>query len=76
VRDVLVEALYASGSFLVLLPVQDVFGWSDRINVPGTLDGINWTFRLPWPVDALAAASPARDRQQALRAWAERYERA
>ena len=35
VRDALLDALYASGSDLLTLPIQDVFGWTDRINVPG-----------------------------------------
>src|SRR5207302_9285391 len=34
VRDVLLESLFASGSDLLLLPVQDVFGWTDRVNAP------------------------------------------
>ena len=42
-----------SGSALLLLPVQDVFGWSDRINEPATVEPDNWTFRLPWPCDRL-----------------------
>ena len=75
VRDVLLEALFASGSALLLLPVQDVFGWSDRINVPATQDATNWTFRLPWPVDRLADATAARERQEMLRRWCERYGR-
>ena len=36
VRDALLEILLASGSDLTLLPVQDVFGWRDRINEPAT----------------------------------------
>jgi 4-alpha-glucanotransferase len=75
VRDVLLEALMASGSNLLLLPVQDVFGWSDRINEPATVTSRNWTFRLPWPSDALPDAPEARERQQTLRIWAERYQR-
>jgi len=75
VRDALIEALFASSSSLLLVPVQDVFGWSDRINVPGTLDATNWTFRLPWPVDALDDAPAARERQATLRRWAEQYGR-
>ncbi len=47
-RDVLLEALFASGSDLVLLPIQDVFGWRDRINIPATITDRNWAFRLPW----------------------------
>ena len=75
IRDVLVEALSASGSDLVLLPVQDVFGWRDRINVPATIDDRNWTFRLPWPVDELDKIPEAVERRDQLRAWSERYGR-
>ena len=65
VRDVLLEALFASGSDLLLLPVQDVFGWRDRINEPATVAESNWTFRLPWPVDRLDEVPEARERQAA-----------
>jgi 4-alpha-glucanotransferase len=75
-RDVLLEALFASGSDFVLLPVQDVFGWTDRINVPGTIDDGNWTWRLPWPVDTLADPPDARERAAALRSWSGHYRRA
>jgi 4-alpha-glucanotransferase len=75
VRDVLLEALFASGSDLLLIPMPDAFGWSDRINEPATVTDRNWTFRLPWPVDALNDQPDARARQAQLRAWAERYDR-
>ena len=52
---------------MVLFPVQDVFGWRDRINVPATVSDGNWTYRLPWPVDQLDAQPEARERQAALR---------
>ena len=73
VRDVLLEALFSSGSNLLLLPVQDVFGWRDRINMPGTLTDANWTFRLPWPSDTLDQIPEAMERQATLRGWAARY---
>jgi len=75
VRDVLVEALFASGSDLLLLPIQDAFGWRDRINEPATVTDTNWTFRLPWPVDRLDEHAEARERQAQLRAWSTRYHR-
>jgi len=75
VRDVLLEALFASGSDLLLLPVQDVFGWADRINVPALVTDQNWTYRLPWPVDRLDDIPAAREVQQRLRTWARRYQR-
>ena len=75
VRDLLLEVLFASASNILLLPVQDVFGWRDRINEPATVGDTNWTYRLPWPVDALHEHEDARERQAALRIWSERYGR-
>jgi 4-alpha-glucanotransferase len=75
VRDVLLEALYRSNSDLVLLPIQDVFGWADRVNEPATIGDQNWTYRLPWPSDGLDGVPEARERQVAMRSWAEASER-
>jgi 4-alpha-glucanotransferase len=75
VRDVLLEALWASGSDLLLLPLQDVFGWRDRINEPAVIADKNWTFRLPWPCDRLDQIPEARERRDQMRAWTERYRR-
>src|SRR6185295_3489248 len=74
-RDALLEVLMASASNLVLFPVQDVFGWRDRINEPGTVNERNWTFRLPWPSNRLNDEPIARERQAALREWAQKYRR-
>jgi 4-alpha-glucanotransferase len=75
VRDTLLEVLFASASGLLINPVQDIFGWSDRINTPAKVDDANWTFRLPWPIDRVDEHADARERQQALRSWAERHGR-
>jgi len=72
---VLLEALFASGSDLLLLPLQDAFGWRDRVNEPATVSDTNWTYKLPWPVDQLDAQAEARERQAQLRAWAGAYGR-
>ena len=71
----LLESLFASRSQLLLFPVQDVFGWSDRINTPATIGEHNWTFRLPWPSDRLDDEPEARERQAKLREWAGKYGR-
>jgi 4-alpha-glucanotransferase len=76
VRDVLLETLYASGSNLLLLPLQDAFGWRDRVNEPATVGDNNWTYRLPWPVDTLDEQPDACERQAQLAEWARRYGRA
>ena len=75
VRDALLEALFASGSNTLLLPLIDAFGWSDRINEPATIGGTNWTYRLPWPADRLAEIPAARERQEALARWTSQYGR-
>ena len=73
--DALLEVLMASASQLVLFPVQDVFGWRDRINEPGTVNDRNWTFRLPWPSDRLEHEPAARERQTMLRGWSQKHRR-
>jgi len=75
VRDVLLEALWSSGSALLLLPVQDVFGWADRINEPAVIADRNWTFKLPWPCDRLDEIPEARERQERMLAWSGSYQR-
>ena len=59
----------ASGSCLTLVPLQDVFGWTDRINTPAVVDEINWTWRLPWPVDTWLDRTDTVARAGRLRAW-------
>ena len=66
-RDQLLELAMRSGSNDLFLPIQDLFGWRDRINVPGTVGPHNWTWTLPWPVDRLGDISEAQERQGFLR---------
>jgi 4-alpha-glucanotransferase len=75
VRDVLLEALFASGSDLLLMAIQDVFGWRDRVNEPATVNDVNWTYRLPWPSDRLNTVAAARQRRDVLHGWAREYRR-
>ena len=74
-RESLLEALFASGSNIVILPVQDVFGWRDRINQPATIGEDNWTWRLPWPSDRLQTEPQAIAVANQLREWAKRHGR-
>jgi 4-alpha-glucanotransferase len=75
VRDILLESLFDAASDIVLFPIQDVFGWHDRINMPATVGPWNWTYRLRWNVDTLADEPTAQERQAALHTWAVRYGR-
>ena len=71
IRDALLHALFASGSDLLVLPIQDVFGWRGQINRPGVASEENWTYRLPWPSDRLGTEPEAVNRAQVLREWSE-----
>ena len=75
VRDAFLEALFSSGSDLLILPVQDVFGWPDRINQPATVGTQNWTWKLPWPSDRLLTEPEAAQVAVRLRTWATRHGR-
>jgi 4-alpha-glucanotransferase len=66
VRDALLELVYAAGSDLLLLPFQDLFGDRERINVPGTVNEVNWTWRMPTTLAALACDPRPRDRLRSL----------
>lgn len=53
VHAALLEALLGAPSSLALLPVQDVFGLRERINVPNTVGPQNWSWRLPWSIETM-----------------------
>jgi 4-alpha-glucanotransferase len=75
-RDAFLELACESGSSELLIPIQDLFGWSERINVPGTVTSANWTWRLPWPVDRLGEVAEAAERAGFFRTLAVRSRRA
>jgi len=52
-RDAILAVLYAAPSRLVIVPIQDLFGWSARINRPGTISDANWTYRLPLTLERM-----------------------
>lgn len=68
-RALIVRSLLGAGSNLTLLPVQDAFGWTDRINTPALVDDVNWTWRAPWPVDAWLDLEATIARADQLKAW-------
>lgn len=67
VRDILLARVLHAGSAHAFLPMQDLFGWRDRINTPATVGDHNWTWRLPWPLDQWAATPEARERAEFCR---------
>ena len=75
IRDAVLELLFACGSNLVLVPVQDIFGWRDRINVPAVVDESNWSWRMPWFADRLVVEPEAKERAEYVRQLAAKYGR-
>lgn len=67
VRDALLATIFAARSDLLLIPVQDVFGWCDRINVPAVVSEENWSWRMPWPADRLSTEPEAMQRASFIR---------
>lgn len=74
-REALLETLFESGSNLLILPIQDVFGWRDRINQPATVGDGNWTWRLPWPVDRMTTEPEAMGIANQLAEWSRKHNR-
>jgi 4-alpha-glucanotransferase len=70
-RDAVLELAFRAGSDRLFVPVQDLFGWRDRVNTPGTVSPHNWTWCLPWPVDRIDGSDEARERAVFLRRLAE-----
>jgi 4-alpha-glucanotransferase len=68
-RKAVLQSLLGAGSALTLIPIQDVFGWTDRINTPAVVDHINWTWRLPWFVDSWLDPNETVTRADELKAW-------
>jgi 4-alpha-glucanotransferase len=54
-RLIILDRLFRSSSRYAILPIQDLFGWRERINVPATVGGGNWVYRLPAPLERLRA---------------------
>jgi len=68
-RAAILQSLLAAASCLTLIPLQDVFGWPDRINTPAVVDDVNWTWRLPWTVDTWLDREDTVARADQLKAW-------
>jgi 4-alpha-glucanotransferase len=74
-RDAILRLLFASGADLVLLPIQDIFGWRERINIPALVSDENWGWHLPWPVEDLMQDATAQERARFTRALSDQYGR-
>jgi 4-alpha-glucanotransferase len=68
-RTAILKALLSAGSCLTLVPLQDVFGWTDRINTPAVVGEMNWTWKLPWPVETWLDRDETLGHADELKAW-------
>jgi 4-alpha-glucanotransferase len=73
-RDALLRVLYQSASDLCLVPFQDLLGMREQVNVPGSVNERNWTYRMPMSVDALGADLATSERLLRLAREARRFD--
>jgi 4-alpha-glucanotransferase len=64
--------LYQSASDLCLVPLQDLLGTREQVNVPGSVNERNWTYRMPMAVESLSADQETNDRLRRLASEARR----
>ena len=67
--DAVLRGLLEAASYVTIVPMQDLFGWPDRINTPAQVSEDNWNWMLPWRVDELLSNPEPRDRASAIAAW-------
>jgi len=73
VRDALLRVLYQSASDLCLVPFQDLLGAREQVNVPGSVNDRNWTYRMPMEVESLAADQATSERLHRLSSESRRF---
>ncbi len=67
VLNEILRVLYAAPSMVTVLPIQDLFGWCARINLPGTVSESNWTYRLPIPLERMTTSHAIQSRAHDLK---------
>ncbi|MFN2447436.1 MAG: 4-alpha-glucanotransferase [Vicinamibacterales bacterium] len=75
VLDAFIKALLTSRARIVILPMQDLFGWSDRINTPATVGETNWSWRMPWDAEGLMQEREPLERAALLLGWTRQADR-
>lgn len=64
----LLKLLFSARSELTLVLVHELIGDKSRINTPGTVDDVNWTWRLPRPLEELRDDAALGGRFEEIRA--------
>jgi 4-alpha-glucanotransferase len=72
VHAALLQTAETSASDVCILPWQDVFGLRDRVNLPGTVQDANWSYRMAQPVEELLVKTETQAVAAHLRALTER----
>jgi 4-alpha-glucanotransferase len=70
--DAILEWVYASPAQLVVTPIQDLFGWNARINLPGSISDANWSWRLPFDLEGSMENPRVCERAARIRAICEK----
>ncbi len=52
IHEKLLQALFATNSWMVICMITDIFATSQRFNVPGAVSESNWSERLAKPISA------------------------
>jgi 4-alpha-glucanotransferase len=68
-------AVFGAASALCVLPIQDLLGARDRINVPSTVGPENWVYRLPLTVDQMRGDPTVRAQAAQARRLCEQHGR-
>jgi len=55
VKWALFESLLKSNANYAALMITDIIDSTERINIPGTMGGKNWRYRLPWKIEDMPA---------------------
>lgn len=72
----IMEALFASNSWLAIVMITDLLARKDRFNVPGMANEGNWTRRMHADIPALRKSRTVRERMRTIRALLQRTGRA
>jgi len=65
-RRAILARLFEAGSDLVMVPIQDLFGWSERINLPMSVGARNWNYRLPFELSPQGGVPAAVESESAV----------
>ncbi|MBK1792869.1 4-alpha-glucanotransferase [Persicirhabdus sediminis] len=53
VKWAMLRALFKSKANYAAIMITDLLDSTERINIPGTVGGANWRYRMPWPIQQM-----------------------